>query len=553
MDEEGRKDRKGERGETTPEGVRILGAEEAAEALERKDVAHRRTGDQLRYGDRPPAPPSDGPRPVLRFPLGSSDDPRDIERSPVSSSEPPSGDEPSGQVELPHWTEPATGQVPAAVTGAAEDEPGSDDWASYASATPRWRDDATGYDDDDDAHLAPEDEERVGALDDSERPSHDDYLSFADLDQSVPPGRSVFADPDDDPLGEHDDTALGTWAPEAAADDDQLEAGWEPDDVGEAYEADDADGGAILPPSAPHDDHDDDLVAPPPRAPRRARREPDSHDGPPTGDRDMGMAVVVGVGLLAVALFLFNIGPAAAMILVTAVVGLAAAELLTALRQAGFQPIVLAGLAGSVGLVLGSYNYGTAAFPTVLFLTTAVCLLWYLVGAGTDSPAMNAGVTLLAVCWVGLFGSFAALMLSIGDPGIGILLAAILGTVAYDVGGLLVGRNAGRQPLSAASPNKTVEGLVGGCIIAVLVVVVGAVAVGFGPIDTLAEGLVVGLAVAFAAPLGDLCESLVKRDLGVKDMGSLLPGHGGLLDRFDALLFVLPTVYLIASVSDFFV
>src|SRR3546814_12767125 len=75
---------------------------------------------------------------------------------------------------------------------------------------------------------------------------------------------------------------------------------------------------------------------------------------------------------------------------------------------------------------------------------------------------MNVGVTLLGVLWVGLFGSFAALMLSIGDDGTGILLAAILGTVGYDVGGLFVGKNAGRQPLSAASTNKTVEGLGGG-------------------------------------------------------------------------------------------
>ena len=119
------------------------------------------------------------------------------------------------------------------------------------------------------------------------------------------------------------------------------------------------------------------------------------------------------------------------------------------------------------------------------------------------------------------------------DPGIGILLAAILGTVGYDVGGLFIGKNAGRQPLSAASPNKTVEGLIGGCVVAVVVVVVGSV-LGFGPIDTFSEGLLVGLAVAISAPLGDLCQSLVKRDLGVKDMGALLPGHGGLLDRFDS-------------------
>jgi phosphatidate cytidylyltransferase len=128
----------------------------------------------------------------------------------------------------------------------------------------------------------------------------------------------------------------------------------------------------------------------------------------------------------------------------------------------------------------------------------------------------------------------------------------VLGTVGYDVGGLFVGKNAGRQPLSAASPNKTVEGLVGGCVIGFAVVVALSSIVGLGPIDSFAEGALVGLAVAMAAPLGDLCQSLVKRDLGVKDMGSILPGHGGLLDRFDGLLFALPTVYLLATVRDFF-
>jgi phosphatidate cytidylyltransferase len=186
-----------------------------------------------------------------------------------------------------------------------------------------------------------------------------------------------------------------------------------------------------------------------------------------------------------------------------------------------------------------------------------VCLLWYFVGAGTEAPVMSIGVTLMGVLWVGLFGSFAAMMLAIqlgGDnnPGMGLLFAAIIGTVGYDVGGLFIGRNAGRQPLSAASPNKTVEGLVGGCVVAFLVVVLLSAVVGLGPVDSFGDGALVGLIVAIAAPLGDLCESLVKRDLGVKDMGSILPGHGGLLDRFDGLLFVLPAVWLLAQHQDFF-
>ena len=517
MDHERQEDK---RSDPPSEGVRIIGAEEAAEALERGDVAQRRGDDQPRYGDRPHSPSGDGPRPVLRFPLGSSSDPRDIERPVVAAQDPI-----SEQVELPHWTEPATGQVPQILPeppGGEGDE--LDDWASVASSTPRWRDDATRHERDEGfedvaSWGAEEDEGPLGALDTSERPTHDDYFSFADLDETVAPGRSVFAEADVE-----DEPFVPAWTDEPV--EEEVYATYEEPRAarsgGRRQAADDS------------------------YQPRRVARSGG-------GDRDMGMAVIVGVGFLAAALILFNMGPAPAMLLVTAVLGLTVAELYGALRQVGYQPVALAGIVGTVGLAVGAYNYGTAAIPTVLFLITGVCLLWYLVGAASEAPTMNIGVTLLGVLWVGLFGSFAGLMLSLGDPGIGILLAAILGTVGYDVGGLFVGKNAGRQPLSAASPNKTVEGLLGGCVIAFSVVVVLTVAVGLGPIDSFSEGALVGLAVALFAPMGDLCESLVKRDLGVKDMGTILPGHGGLLDRFDGLLFVLPAVWLLATLKDFFV
>lgn len=529
MDHERRTDPKEKRTEPPSEGVRIIGAEEAAEALERGDVAPRRAGDQPRYGDRPQPPAGDGPRPVLRFPLGSSSDPRDIERPSVAASEPI-----SEQVELPHWTEPPTGQVPQILPEAPAEEPADDldDWASFASSTPRWRDDLSRRDQDegfeDVAAWGNEDDDRLGALDDSERPTHDDYFSFADLDDTVVPGRSVFAEEPDAGFG-------ADWADE------------EVDPHPDLPEPEAEDGEDLAPYDEPRPRR-----APAPRARRQAtepRPQRAARGGP---DRDMGTAIVVGVGFLAVALLLFKIGPVAAMVLVSAIIGLAAAELFGVLRQSGYQPVALAGIVGSVGLVVGAYNYGTAAIPTVLFLTTAVCLLWYLVGAAHETPVMNIGVTLLGVLWVGLFGSFAGLMLALGDDGTGILLATVLGTVGYDVGGLFIGKNAGRQPLSAASPNKTVEGLIGGCVVGFVVVVVLSAGFGLGPIDSFGEGMLVGLAVALSAPLGDLCESLVKRDLGVKDMGSILPGHGGLLDRFDGLLFALPAVYLLATVRDFF-
>ena len=522
-DEDG--DQHGKRTHPPSEGVRIIGAEEAAEALERGDVAQRRSGDQPRYGDRPDAPQSDGPRPILRFPLGSSSDPRDIERPAVASTDPVS--EP---VELPHWTEPPTGQVPQILP----DQPGepggdSDDWTSFATSTPRWRDDARSFEgaegfDDMAAWAEAEDDAPLGALDDRERPTHDDYFTFADLDEDATTGtRSVFAED----RGFPDDWADDPVAVEAEAD----EAPYAPPAPRRRRPAASARSRA-----ADGDDY----------RPQRTARPPGG------GDRDMGQAAIVGVVLLGVALVLFRMGPTAAMVLVTAVVGLAAAELFGVLRQAGYTPLPLAGIAGSVGLVLGAYNNGTAVLPAILFLTTAVCLLHYLVGAADEAPVMNVGVTMLGVLWVGLFGSFAALMLGLGDPGVGILLAAIIGTISYDIGGLIIGRNAGSKPLSAASPNKTVEGLIGGMVAAAVVVAFVSTIIGFGPISGFAEGLLVGVVIALAAPLGDLCESLIKRDLGVKDMGSILPGHGGVLDRFDAMLFVLPAVYLLATVRTFF-
>ena len=519
--DQGRRYSRDDPDEPLNEGVRIIGAEEAQEALERGDVAQRRGDDMPRYGDRPRSRPADdGTRPVLRFPLGSSSDPSEIGRGPVSEpiSEP---------VELPHWTQPPTGQVPQILP----DQPPSErddleDWASFATSAPRWRDDAGGGDEPYEDEEFWSGEHRLGALDTSHRPSDDDFLSFADLDEP-PAGRSVFADV------EGQDAGYGEPA-----------GGW-----------DDAPG--FLEEPDPYD-------APPTRriaTGQRVGRPTGTHRAPRGGgggggmDRDITQAAAVGLAFLAVAAILFKIGPPAAMILVTAVIGVTVAELYGVLQKVGYHPISIVGIAGSVGMVIGGYNYGYEAIPTVLFLTTATCLVWYLAGAGTEQPVISIGVTLLGVLWVGLFGTFAAFMLAIQgpdmDPGIGVLMTAILGTVGYDVGGLFVGRSAGRSPLSAASPNKTWEGLIGGCAIAfILCTILGLI--GMGSMDSLGSGVLVGLTVAVAAPLGDLCQSLVKRDLGVKDMGSILPGHGGFMDRFDALLFVLPAVWLVFEYQDYF-
>ncbi len=130
--------------------------------------------------------------------------------------------------------------------------------------------------------------------------------------------------------------------------------------------------------------------------------------------------------------------------------------------------------------------------------------------------------------------------------GIAFLLGAIVAVVGEDVGALMVGSWLGRHPLAPrVSPNKTWEGFFGGLFFAVVlsVVVTGQVSPW-----TPAKAAVLGVVVAVIGRIGDLCVSLVKRDLGLKDMGSMLPGHGGVLDRVDALLFVLPATFYLVRV-----
>jgi len=288
--------------------------------------------------------------------------------------------------------------------------------------------------------------------------------------------------------------------------------------------------------------------SPPDPAAHRSGGSSDEQEGGSTGLR-----IGTGVAVAVVALLAFKIGTVTAVILCLVVVTFAAGEAFAVLKKSGWRPATLLGLVGTISLMVGAYNKGIAALPLVLVLITAFTLLWYLFGIERGSAVAGTASTMLVIGWVALLGSYAGLLLAPSSfpnrHGIAFLLGAIVATVANDVGALVVGRWIGsRQLAPTISPNKTWEGLAGGALSSILVstIVIGSFVHPWTP----ANAALLGIVVAVVAPLGDLCESLLKRDLRLKDMGTLLPGHGGVLDRVDALLFVLPaTYYLVRALN----
>ncbi len=226
--------------------------------------------------------------------------------------------------------------------------------------------------------------------------------------------------------------------------------------------------------------------------------------------------------------------------LVLGIFVLAAGEFYTALVRSGRKPIALFGFLGIIGASLGAFFFGALWIPIAFILATTVLLLFYAVVPGRDDPMGNLALTIAVMVWAGL-GSFALLIAS--ADGYRTLIFGVVATVAaMDIAQYFFGRALGRHKLAPwVSPKKTVEGLVAGVVVAMTV---GALLHFFRPFE-LTSGLAVGAAVAVFAPLGDLAMSAAKRSLGLKDMGSMLPGHGGFLDRIDGLLFVIPVAWAI--------
>ena len=413
---------------------------------------------------------------VRRFPLPASEYADEPEWSPTSG-------EGSGPIELPHWTEPPTGEIPRILPEDPNAASSDEDYESWSgiSGPPRFRTDAG------------------------------DWASgdFAE-------GEFV----------KDDDTAIG-----ALADDDRAEPAAEPPPRR-------ARGGRRRAARARR-------RPPPAESVTRAYEAPVDVGGEPRPSPTVRIATGLGIGALA--LICWAIGRGGLLVLAMAIVSVAAFELCEAYRRAGYHLATAVALLGSVALVPIAYDKGEQAFPMVAVLVIGFTFLWYLFEVVRARPTVNIALTLLVFCYVGIFGGFAGLLLAPDPGGSGYLMGVVLCAVAYDVVGWFVGSQIGRTPmLERVSPNKTMEGLLAGCIAAI---VTGAIVGGSlhpWASEGVGAGIGLGILVAILAPLGDLWESMMKRDLGVKDFGGLLPGHGGAMDRFDAILLCLPAAYYFA-------
>jgi phosphatidate cytidylyltransferase len=270
-----------------------------------------------------------------------------------------------------------------------------------------------------------------------------------------------------------------------------------------------------------------------------------------TADRDVPAAFMTGLILAGLALGALLIGPWAFALLATVLVLIAQGELFGAMVRRHQLPATAVGLVTGALIMAGAYYRGEAAIPAMFALGVAATFLWFMTVPPLQRQHVlqNAGLTILNMAWIPLLGGYLIALLNAPDGRV-LVVAVVALTFLYDTAAFLVGSVAGgawiRRPLApGTSPKKSWEGAIAATAITAFASV--AFVTSFvGVLNGLrTETLLLGLVVAVAATLGDLAESLVKRDLGVKDMGSVLRGHGGVMDRIDSLLFVAPAAYIL--------
>ncbi|HEY6931811.1 MAG TPA: phosphatidate cytidylyltransferase, partial [Marmoricola sp.] len=198
---------------------------------------------------------------------------------------------------------------------------------------------------------------------------------------------------------------------------------------------------------------------------------------------------------------------------------------------------------GGIVMVAVAYVYGAPALVTATAVTALVTMLW-LLRRGVEGYVATATASVFSLVYVPFLGAFVALLLAEkGDDGVRGVLTFIVVTIASDIGGYAAGVLFGRHPMAPViSPKKSWEGFAGSVLACVLA--------GWLLVVHLLDGqwwvgVVLGVIAVVMATLGDLCESVMKRDLGIKDMSHIVPGHGGLMDRLDSLLATIAPIWLL--------
>ncbi|TIC88154.1 phosphatidate cytidylyltransferase [Nocardioides sp. GY 10113] len=282
---------------------------------------------------------------------------------------------------------------------------------------------------------------------------------------------------------------------------------------------------------------------------------------PPTKDhgragRDLKAAIASAVVLLAAIAGSLLFWKPAFMVLVVAAVVVAVWELRRGMLAQGIdlpeQPLMV----GGVTMVVVAYLFGAEALVTATAVSALVIMLW-LLRRGVDGYVKNATASVFILIYVPFLGSFVALLLAegglggggLGNEGVAGILTFILVTIASDIGGYVAGVLFGKHPMAPViSPKKSWEGFAGSAI--------ACVAAGWALVVYLLDGpwwvgVCLGLIAVVMATLGDLCESVIKRDLGIKDMSQVIPGHGGLMDRLDSLLATIAPIWLLLHYGVF--
>ncbi|NLG55759.1 MAG: phosphatidate cytidylyltransferase [Rhodococcus sp.] len=253
--------------------------------------------------------------------------------------------------------------------------------------------------------------------------------------------------------------------------------------------------------------------------------------------RNLPAAIGVGVGLGLLVIGVLVYAPSLWTALVAAAMAIATWEIMKRLGEAGIEVPRIPLLLGGQAIIWLGWPYGTTGVLGAFAATVLVTMVWRLFSHGASATPQNylrdTGISLFVISWVPLLAAFAALMVHQED-GAGRIFVFMIGVVCSDVGGYVAGVLFGKHPMvPRISPKKSWEGLAGSLVFAIIGSVLTVTLILDGNPWV---GVLVGITLVLTGTIGDLIESQVKRDLKIKDMGTLLPGHGGIMDRLDSML-----------------